>query len=29
LDTDKKLLREAPAFEYDRSSRRWKRIEED
>jgi len=29
LDTDKKLLREAPAFEYDRSTRRWKRIEED
>jgi hypothetical protein len=29
LDTDKKLLREAPAFEYDRVNRRWKRIEED
>ena len=29
LDTDKKLLREAPAFEFDRSNRRWKRIEED
>lgn len=29
LDTDKKLLREAPAFEYDRSNRRWKRVEED
>ena len=29
LDTDKKLLREAPGFEYDRSNRRWKRIEED
>jgi hypothetical protein len=29
LDTDKKLLREAPAFEYDRVNRRWKRVEED
>jgi hypothetical protein len=29
LDTDKKLLRDAPAFEYDRSTRRWKRVEED
>jgi hypothetical protein len=29
LDTDKKLLREAPAFEYDRLNRRWRRVEED
>ena len=29
LDTDKKLLREAPAFEYDRLNRHWKRVEED
>jgi len=29
LDTDKKLLRQAPAFEYDRLNRRWKRVEED
>jgi hypothetical protein len=29
LDTDKKLLRGAPAFEYDRVNRRWKRVEED
>jgi hypothetical protein len=29
LDTDKKLLREAPAFEYDCVNRRWKRVEED
>jgi hypothetical protein len=28
LDTDKKLLREAPPFEFDRSNRRWKRIED-
>jgi hypothetical protein len=29
LDTDKRLLREAPGFEYDRSNKCWNRIEED